>query len=521
MNPCEAIRAFQAEPDWAYVGFSGGADSTALLLAMVQCGWKVTAVHFNHHLRGAESDADELWCRKFCEERHVRLKVFDLWVEQERQPGEGVEECARRLRLEVWKRLVKDECRPIFLAHHADDCLEELFLRLGRGSNASGLTSLRPERELNGLTLCRPFLQLRKRDLEEWLRGQGIDDWRIDHTNLEASSSRRNAIRSRLLPLVREIFGTDAGFLAALQSLREDADCLEKYSKKLWKDDWEKHRNDWEWDDDTSPLRFWRELPSAVFVRLFRSWAGLDYPLSHLTMDRLKGAIKSGKEEMVPLWKGRMADIKKRDLQLLDTSKKPEYYSFYEDWHWVNEFVGRYRWLNCIQEEMPVKETPGKSEFNKDDAFGSALEEGHAWSSARDKENMRFVSDAEYVFSAGDIYYRLEDDPPFQAEDYFCEEMWSQAFDVECLSRVLTIMTYDHGEHFKIQPLGLHGHHRNITDIFKDKGISVPERNGWPMVYAGNQLIWIPGVCRTEFGKVTEQTREMVFLTCEVHEIGD
>ena len=434
MTPLEAIRTFEPKPEEAYVGFSGGADSTALLLAMVQCGWKVTAVHFNHHLRGAESDADELWCRKFCERRGIPLEVIDLQVNEQRKPGEGVEAAARWLRLEAWKRLVEKEWRPIFLAHHVDDCLEELFLRLGRGANASGLTSLRPERELDNLTLCRPFLQLRKHDLEEWLRGQGIDDWRIDQTNLEADSSRRNAIRNRLLPLVREIFGTDAGFLAALQCLREDAECLEKIAN----------------EESTmyyyrASLIDWNDLHPAILVRVLRECAELPFPPSRRTVERLRSALAAGKSEQVPIGQDCVARVTPDGVFFCHRQECPE-----TTWDW--------RRLNLL-----------------------------VW-------GRRFLQmDA---FSDGGF---LQDDE-------------TECFDEAVLPDQLVVRCWRPGD--VIQPFGSQ-HHRKVVEFFQEKHVIPEERKIYPVVCVGETIIWVPGVCRAEFGRVTEASERIAQFSFE------
>jgi tRNA(Ile)-lysidine synthase len=209
-----------------YVGFSGGIDSTALLLMLVAAGIPVTAVHFEHGLRGDESKADCAWCEEFCRARSIRFLSRSLEVLGNRREGEGIEEAARRLRLEAWQSLVANGT-VVFLGHHADDVLEDLFLRLARGSNSSGLTGLREYRELNGLMIHRPLLDLRKDDLEKWLLEQGVADWRIDRTNAE-SEYRRNAVRNELLPLARRIFEGDGGFRRSLEVLRADADYLER-----------------------------------------------------------------------------------------------------------------------------------------------------------------------------------------------------------------------------------------------------------------------------------------------------
>ena len=224
-------------PGWrpALVGFSGGVDSTALLLLLHAAQVPVTAVHFHHGLRGADADADALWCEAFCAERRIPFLCRRLAVPRHRLRGESVETAARRLRLAGWEELSRERggC-PIFLAHHADDALEELLLRLMRGSNATGLTSLRPVRRLGRLTFLRPLLSCRKSELQRYVESCDVRDWRVDATNGE-NDCRRNAIRNRLLPLMREIAGTDEGLLQALESLRLDADCLESGVERLGK----------------------------------------------------------------------------------------------------------------------------------------------------------------------------------------------------------------------------------------------------------------------------------------------
>lgn len=210
-----------------WVGFSGGADSTALLLLLLEAlgRARLTAVHFHHGLRGADADADAAWCEAFCRQRQIGFRLVRLNVPANRQAGEGTEAAARRCRLEAWKRLAAPG-DAVALGHHADDQLEEFFLRLGRGSNASGLCGLRPWRQVEGVILVRPLLGCRKEELVGYLAEQGVADWRHDASNQD-TALRRNAVRHRLLPLYREIFGTDAGLRQSLAVLQEEAEHLE------------------------------------------------------------------------------------------------------------------------------------------------------------------------------------------------------------------------------------------------------------------------------------------------------
>ncbi len=267
-----------------FIGFSGGADSTALLLGMVQAQIApFTAVHFHHGLRGVEADADEAWCRDFCASRSIPFIARHLDVPHNMHRGESCEEAARRLRLEAWQELALAENTTVLLAHHADDALEELFLRLARGSNTSALVPLKPLRKLHGLTFARPLLGFRKKELEDWLRSQGVTDWCIDSTNAE-SNVRRNAVRNRLLPLFREIFTEDTGLLHALSAIRDDAAFLDEAAANTFA--------------SLGSLHDWQTLPPALLPRVLRLLLeanGISIPPTRSVITRLRDALHSSK----------------------------------------------------------------------------------------------------------------------------------------------------------------------------------------------------------------------------------
>ncbi|MCF7854673.1 MAG: tRNA lysidine(34) synthetase TilS [Candidatus Pacebacteria bacterium] len=206
-------------------GYSGGADSTALLLALHELATNVTAVHLHHGLRGAAADRDAKWCEDFCSERNIDFECHHLHVLSNRGTGESIEVAARRCRLEFWRRRASQRT-VVALGHHADDCVEDLLLRLSRGANTSGLTGLRPKRTINGVCYIRPPLGVRRHDKMQYLESQGVQ-WCEDHTNRDVSI-RRNAVRHQWLPLIRETVGGDKGLHLTLDALRHDADYLDR-----------------------------------------------------------------------------------------------------------------------------------------------------------------------------------------------------------------------------------------------------------------------------------------------------
>ncbi len=145
------------------VGFSGGADSTAALLTVLE--WRsrhpecrVEAVHFDHHLRGDESAHEAQAAQNFAAERNVPFRKIDLRIAD---AGEGIEAAARAARLAEWKRLCagRDDV-AVVQGHHADDRIENLLMRLFRGGNTTSLVSPRPRAEVEGVTFLRPLAEL-------------------------------------------------------------------------------------------------------------------------------------------------------------------------------------------------------------------------------------------------------------------------------------------------------------------------------------------------------------------------
>ena len=234
-----------------------------------------------------EADADEEWSRNFCVARGIPFISEHLNVPINIRKGESCEEAARRLRIESWTRI--SQGRPVFIAHHADDTLEELFLRLARGSNVSALVPMRPVRILHGVTFLRPFLKIRKARLEEWLRSKGISDWRIDSTNTD-NSYRRNAVRNRLLPLFSEIFGNDTGLLLALDSIREDAELIDSIATSA----------------NTDSIDGWKAMPRPILARRITAFLrenGVTAPITRPFIERLHDAIAAftTRELTIPL----------------------------------------------------------------------------------------------------------------------------------------------------------------------------------------------------------------------------
>lgn len=178
------------------VALSGGADSVALLRAMVMLGYKVEAVHCNFHLRGEESDRDETFCKNLCAELNVELHLahFDTRAFASLH-GVSIEMAARTLRYDYFFKLIDDlSFDYVCVAHHRDDLVETVLLNMTRGTGLEGLKGIARQ---NG-RVVRPLLGVSRRDIESFLSCLR-QNYIVDSSNL-IDDVQRNKVRLNVIP---------------------------------------------------------------------------------------------------------------------------------------------------------------------------------------------------------------------------------------------------------------------------------------------------------------------------------
>lgn len=184
------------------VTLSGGADSVALLLTLLELGIDCRAAHCNFHLRGAESMRDECFVRDLCQRLEVPLTVKEFDVAAHQQSHGGSTEMACRELRYTWfeQERQQKECALIAVAHHADDQVETFFLNLLRGTGVRGLSGMT---KLNG-NIWRPLLNVSRSDIIDYLKSVE-QDYVNDSTNAQ-NDFRRNRLRNIVLPLMETQF---------------------------------------------------------------------------------------------------------------------------------------------------------------------------------------------------------------------------------------------------------------------------------------------------------------------------
>lgn len=208
------------------VGVSGGADSVALLTALACCrqpSTTIIAAHYNHRLRGSESDEDQQFVRELCESRGIKL-VTNLDQSIDPTPSQKSDESAlRAMRYEFLEREAsRHGARYLVTAHNRDDQAETILFRILRGTSLAGLVGIPTFRTASSnpdLVIARPLLTTPRSVIEDYLRLHK-QAYRIDSSN-PSNLYTRNWIRNQLLPSISERFGKDVS--SSLIQLGENA----------------------------------------------------------------------------------------------------------------------------------------------------------------------------------------------------------------------------------------------------------------------------------------------------------
>ncbi|MCD7735396.1 MAG: tRNA lysidine(34) synthetase TilS, partial [Lachnospiraceae bacterium] len=192
------------------VGVSGGADSVCLLHVLEQyrreIPFELLTVHVEHGLRGQESLNDAVFVEKLCAGYAVPCRVVHAQVRSRmREERLSCEEAGRAERYRIFSEISREwGATRIAVAHNQNDQAETVLWNLARGSGIKGLGGIRP---IQG-NIIRPLLFTARKEIEEYLRGEGIS-WRTDQTNLETAYTR-NRIRLSLLPQMESELNSQA-----------------------------------------------------------------------------------------------------------------------------------------------------------------------------------------------------------------------------------------------------------------------------------------------------------------------
>ncbi|MCB1276709.1 tRNA lysidine(34) synthetase TilS [Prosthecobacter sp.] len=214
------------------LAISGGRDSVALLHLMREAGFtNLILCHLNHGLRGMESTGDAAFVRRLAKKHELKCEIEEVDVAALAEKRRiSTETAAREARHAFLLRMAeKHDVWVVLVAHHAEDQAETILANLCRGTGLAGLAGMHAVQRLDsGLHLVRPMLQVRRSEIDAYLRSKRLK-FREDSSN-QSLKHRRNRLRHEALPLLNDIFARDVvPQVVRLGSLAEqDDDCLQR-----------------------------------------------------------------------------------------------------------------------------------------------------------------------------------------------------------------------------------------------------------------------------------------------------
>jgi tRNA(Ile)-lysidine synthase len=467
------------------IGVSGGADSVALLLLLDELrgelGVRLVVMHFNHQLRGADSDADESFVAQLAYSRgleHIAGREDVAAVARAR--SWNLEDAARRLRYAFFASEVRaGRVTRVAVGHSADDQAETVLARLVRGTGPAGLASIYPVKG----HIVRPLLQLRRSELRDYLAALG-QLWREDASNLDLTRLRAR-LRHEVLPVLEQLQPAIVVHFGRLARMaRQDES-------------------------------FWTALVAERITTLARFEDG---------RIGIRCGDLLGPASFLP---GTAEDVQRALSQRLVRGL-------------VARLPGQPRQLTALHVEQ-VLHLAAKSQSGQRIALpGAVAERSFEWiwlepySSDTRSETDANVSESNSVDSGAGTFERMvclgqsgEDTTVAVPEigrrirlkviDWFGEaretnQSVSQAADAELLRSPLILRSWRPGDCFRPQ-----GRRRpvKLKEFLRERRISIRERRRWPVLTSAGQLVWAKGLPVAEEFSPGKTTRTGVLITEE------
>ena len=226
------LNSLLKENDTIIVATSGGPDSMCLLHLMCELksklNLKIIVAHVNHKLR-AESEEEALFVKEVSDKYNLIYEYMEILEYND----DNLENDARTKRYEFFNKLVKKyHANYLMTAHHGDDLMETILMRLTRGSSLKGYSGFKKEFAYEDYTIVRPLITETKKDIQNYMDEHGYKYY-IDQSNFSENYTR-NRYRMKVLPFLKnEDSLVHRKFLKFSEELTDVNNFLEKYIENL------------------------------------------------------------------------------------------------------------------------------------------------------------------------------------------------------------------------------------------------------------------------------------------------
>lgn len=213
--------------DTIVIGCSTGPDSMALLDMLIKLrekyGLQIICAHVNHKLR-KQSEIEEEFIKDYCNKKNVLVEVMAI----EKYGDDNFHNEARNIRYNFFEKLVKKyNANYLMTAHHGDDLIETVLMRITRGSNLEGYSGIHKIVEMEGYKIVRPLIYYTKKELEEYDLKNNVTYF-VDDSNMKMKYTR-NRYRKNVLPFLKE---EDKNVHKKFLKFSENLEAASKYINK-------------------------------------------------------------------------------------------------------------------------------------------------------------------------------------------------------------------------------------------------------------------------------------------------
>ena len=196
------LKKLLSDNDYVVIALSGGPDSMVLCDLLIklrkEININIVCAHVNHGLR-KESEDEKVFVEKYCEGNNI---IFEYMKIESYKKGFNEKE-ARNIRYEFFDEVVnKYKCKYLLTAHHGDDLIETILMRIGRGSNLKGYSGFSIKSKRHNYELLKPLIYYTKEDIMNYINKNNIP-YVVDNSN-DKDEYTRNRYRHKVLPFLKE-----------------------------------------------------------------------------------------------------------------------------------------------------------------------------------------------------------------------------------------------------------------------------------------------------------------------------
>lgn len=450
------------------LGVSGGSDSLCMLYLMHEAGIPVMVAHYNHRLR-LEADRE--------------AKMVERWVEAlglpfyyaEREESSYInEELARQKRYEfLFKIAQQEKAQAVAVAHNADDQVETILLHLMRGSGLTGLKGMAfyslPNAWSREIALIRPLLSTWRREIDEFIEARGLSP-NIDRSNFDVSILR-NRIRQELVPHLQTYSPQIKRLLCQTAELLNDEEMfIETWVDRAWKDCYIKK------DRDQVELALDQFKKQAVNIQ--------------------RRLVRRAISMLIPSLRDIDFGIVDRFITL--SGRKKNYW---------NADLGEKLYFSKVDNRMIIS----KGELH---LFGDfpRIAKGAiipVQLPGTIKISPHWLLECHTVTLDNNSRKEIESNcNPYR--------IW---LDLDKVDKPLVLRTRKTGDTFS--PLGMEGHHIKLTDFMINEKIPCSFRDNWPLLAAGDDIVWVTGYHIANQFRVTKESKRAINISfnCDLNQI--